>query len=206
MTWRNTNSDVGWRGCTAPQWSSYMTKNVISPFVRQLASSFICAFWPQFVRNPIIHGCSLKEFNFEGIVKIPSKYRSRKWEEKSANLRKKNNGGKGFHIVATHPDSEAGSDYMTSGMTLKKIEISLCSIWNVESFDCKNFLSFSEVLCWCHRCTSLLWNFNFSWGLATLVFGHLSALDRVTFIVVRYLKYSAIYLDQHHHLLQALNN
>ena len=105
-----------------------MTKNVISPFVRQLASSFICAFSPQFVRNPIIHGCSLKEFNFEGIVKIPSKYRSWKWEEKSANLRKKNNGGKGFHIVATHPDSEAGSDYMTSGMTLKKIEISLCSI------------------------------------------------------------------------------
>ena len=96
--------------------------------MKQLASSFICAFWPQFVRNPIIHGCSLKEFNFEGIVKIPSKYRSWKWEGKSANLRKKSNGGKGFHIVATHPDSEAGSDYMTSGMTLKKIGILLCSI------------------------------------------------------------------------------
>ena len=163
--WRNTTSDVGWRGCTAPQWSrfSIWLKNVISLFVKQLASSFICAFWPQFVRNPIIHGCSLKEFNFEGIVKIPSKYRSWKWEGKSANLRKKSNGGKGFHIVATHPDSEAGSDYMTSGMTLKKIGILLCSIWNVESFDCKNFLSFSEVLCWCHLCTPLLWNFNFSY-------------------------------------------
>ena len=63
--WRNTTSDVGWRGCTAPQWSrfSIWLKNVISLFVKQLASSFICAFWPQFVRNPIIHGCSLKEFN-----------------------------------------------------------------------------------------------------------------------------------------------
>ena len=70
----------------------------------------------------------LKEFNFEEIVKIPSKYRSWKWEGKRANLRKKSDGGKGFHIVATHPDSEAGSDYMTSGMTLKKIGILLCSI------------------------------------------------------------------------------
>ena len=75
-------------------------------------------------------------------MKIPSKYRSWKWKGKRANLRKKSNGGKGFHIVATHPDSEAGSDYMTSEMTLKKIGILLCSIWNVESFDCRDFLSF----------------------------------------------------------------
>ena len=28
----------------------------------------------------------------------------------------------------------------------KRIEILLCSIWNVESFDCKNFSSFSQIL------------------------------------------------------------
>ena len=35
---------------------------------------------------------------------------------------------------------------MTSGMTLKRIGILLCSISNVEPFDCKNFSSFSEIL------------------------------------------------------------
>ena len=44
------------------------------------------------------------------------------------------------------------------------------------------------------------------WILATLVFGHLSALDSMTFIVVQYLKYAAICLDQNPDLLQALDN
>ena len=44
------------------------------------------------------------------------------------------------------------------------------------------------------------------WILATLVFGHLSALDRMTFIVVQYLQYSATCFDQYSDLLQALDN
>ena len=44
------------------------------------------------------------------------------------------------------------------------------------------------------------------WRLAALVFGHLSALDRMTFIVVHYLQYSATCFDQISDLLQALDN
>ena len=44
------------------------------------------------------------------------------------------------------------------------------------------------------------------WRLAALVFGHLSALDSVTFIVVQYLQYSATCFDQYSDLLQALDN
>ena len=44
------------------------------------------------------------------------------------------------------------------------------------------------------------------WRLTALVFGHLSALDRMTFIVVQYLQYSATCFDQISDLLQALDN
>jgi hypothetical protein len=44
------------------------------------------------------------------------------------------------------------------------------------------------------------------WRLAALVFGHLSALDRMTFIVVQYLQYSATCFNQISDLLQALDN
>ena len=53
-----------------------------------------------------------------------------------------------FHIVLVFilPILSGRSKYMTSGMTLKRIWILLCSVWNVEPFDCKNFSSFSEIL------------------------------------------------------------
>ena len=41
------------------------------------------------------------------------------------------------------------------------------------------------------------------WRLAALVFGHLSALDRMTFIVVQYLPDSETCFDQFSDLIQA---